>query len=93
MNATVRRVTSQGGSHLRTIVAANLDRARAERDMTNRALGEKIGKTEHQVWRWRDGRHMPSLETLTALADVLFDGDVSRFYIDPEPEPNGEVAA
>ena len=79
-------MTSQGGSHLRAIVAANLDRAIAERGMTNRALGEKIGKTEHQVWRWRDGRHMPSLGTLTALADELFDGDVSRFYIEPEPD-------
>jgi transcriptional regulator with XRE-family HTH domain len=78
-------VSSQVAAHIRATVAVNLDAAIDTKGLTNRALGEKIGSTEHQVWRWRHGKHMPSIETLAALADELFDGDVSRFYVAPDP--------
>jgi transcriptional regulator with XRE-family HTH domain len=50
--------------------------------MTNRAVGEAIGSTEHQVWRWRAGRVTPSTDNLAALANVLFDGDITELYAD-----------
>lgn len=75
---------SQATSHLKPIIAANLDRGIASKQMTNRAVGDAVGATEHQVWRWRKGRHTPSLETLVSLANLLFDGDLNEFYADAE---------
>lgn len=75
-------VDSQATS--RALVAANLDRAIRERGWTNRQLGERIGSTEHQVWRWRHAKHMPSIESLVALAEVLFEGDLSALFVDAE---------
>jgi transcriptional regulator with XRE-family HTH domain len=50
--------------------------------LSNRALGEKIGVTEHQVWRWRKGRTQPSDRYLMALAEAL-DVSVASFYEEP----------
>lgn len=75
-------MTSQGGSHLKRTVAANIDRGIRRHKLTNRALGEMIGKTEHQVWRWRTGRHMPEPDSLAALANALFDGRIGELYVD-----------
>jgi transcriptional regulator with XRE-family HTH domain len=49
--------------------------------MTNRQVGEAVGTTEHQVWRWRKGRVRPSDTTLAALAEVL-GRDLAWFYVD-----------
>lgn len=65
-------------------MARNLDDEIARRKLTNRVVAERIGATEHQVWRWRKGRHMPNLEALSALASLLFEGDISRLYVDRE---------
>lgn len=75
---------SQATSQVKATIASNLDRAISEKDLTNRAVGEAIGATEHQVWRWRRGIHTPSLDSLTALARELFEGDITRFYDEPE---------
>jgi len=69
---------------IRSRIAVNLDRGIAARGMTNRAVGDAIGATEHQVWRWRRGKHLPSTITLQRLADVLFDGNAREFYADDE---------
>lgn len=53
--------------------------------MTNRQVGDAIGTTEHQVWRWRRGRVRPNDENLAALAHVLADGDMTALLI-PMPE-------
>jgi transcriptional regulator with XRE-family HTH domain len=71
---------SQPSSPLRAAVAANIDRAIVAAGLTNRAVGESIGATEHQVWRWRRGRTRPSQRYAVALADVLFDGNVGALY-------------
>ena len=63
-------------------MAANIDRGIRLRQMTNRAVGEAIGSTEHQVWRWRAGRVTPSTDNLAALANILFDGDMAELYAD-----------
>lgn len=75
-------VPSQATSQTRETIAANLDRAISAKGWTNRFVGEAIGKTEHQVWRWRRAKHDPSLDTLAALANLLFEGDIARFYDD-----------
>lgn len=74
-------MTSQGDRQIKALVAANIDRGIVAKGLTNRAVGDKIGKTEHQVWRWRKGHHSPSLEALASLADVLFAGDLTEFYV------------
>lgn len=76
-------VPSQATSQLRATVAANLDFAITSKGMTNRAVAEAIGSTEHQVWRWRRGRVKPSDITLAGLADAL-DRDLAWFYIERE---------
>lgn len=53
------------------MVAANLDVAIHASGRTNRNVGEAIGSTEHQVWRWRKGKVSPSTENLIALAETL----------------------
>ena len=80
----VPTVPSQAASQLKLTVAANLDRAMIEKRLTNRAVAESIGATEHQVWRWRKAKHMPELARLVALARELFDGDIARFYDESE---------
>jgi transcriptional regulator with XRE-family HTH domain len=82
MHGTVQLVPSQTASQARATIAANIDRGITARGWTNRATGEKIGATEHDVWRWRSGRHTPALSTQAALADVLFDGDLSQLYVE-----------
>jgi transcriptional regulator with XRE-family HTH domain len=79
---------SQEASQARAIatstVAANVDRGMVRMDLNNRQLADRIGATEHQVWRWRRGKHLPSVETLVHLADVLFDGDMAELYASPK---------
>jgi len=69
-------------SHAASRIAINLDRGIREKGWTNRQVGDAIGKTEHQVWRWRHAKNTPSLETLMALAELLFDGNVAEFHAD-----------
>lgn len=71
---------SPATSPVKALIAANLDRAIRVADKTNREIGEAVGATEHAVWRWRNGRTEPSGRYVAALADVLFDGDVSALY-------------
>jgi transcriptional regulator with XRE-family HTH domain len=80
---------SQVASQVRASIAFNIDRAIDAKGLTNREVGEAIGSTEHQVWRWRRGRHTPSIESLTALARLLLDGDLAAFY---EPAPDKRAA-
>lgn len=73
-------MTSPAISPGAALVGANLDREIAARGLTNRAVGDMIGATEHQVWRWRRARVEPSTRYAMALAAVLFDGDVAALY-------------
>lgn len=75
---------------VKQLVAMNVDRGIRLRGFTNREVAEKIGKTEHMVWRWRTGKHMPEKATLMALANLLFDGDFTELYRD---HPNGDTPA
>lgn len=61
-------------------VAANLRRARLERDWTQRQVAAEVGVTPADVSRWESGRVEPGAKYRYALADLLFDGDVSALY-------------
>lgn len=75
-------VPSQEASQARATIAANINRGIEQKGCSNREVGDLIGKTEHQVWRWRRGKNMPSLEVQVELARVLFDGDMGELYAD-----------
>lgn len=77
-------VASQAPNQVKALFATNLDRAISRHGLTNHQVAEKIGSTESQVWRWRRARHMPTLDTIATLADVLLDGDISQFYVDDD---------
>ena len=72
---------SQETRHLKSIVAANIRRARDERDLTQAQLGRAIESDAACVSRWERARVMPTLGTLIVLSDVL-DQEVSWFYVD-----------
>lgn len=67
---------------LAAIIAGNLETLIASSGMTNREVGDRIGTTEHQVWRWRKGKVRPNDENLAALAAVLADGDITALLIE-----------
>lgn len=71
---------------LAAIIARNIDSLIRAGEMTNREVGDRIGTTEHQVWRWRKGRVRPNDENLAALAGVLADGDLTALLIDNAKE-------
>jgi transcriptional regulator with XRE-family HTH domain len=77
-------VTSQATTQVRSLIAYNIDRGIRAKGLTNRGVGDAIGRTEHQVWRWRHGKHMPSVAVRTDLAAVLFEGDMTELYADNE---------
>ena len=43
----------------------------AEKNLTNKWLAEKLGKSKITVSRWVQNKHQPSLEQLVAIAKVL----------------------
>ena len=81
---------SPANSPITVLIGRNLDRAIRDAGLTNRAVGEMIGATEHQVWRWRKGHKQPSDHYLMALAAKLFDGDLQALYAD---SPDRKAAA
>lgn len=71
---------SPASSPLKSIIAANINRAIADAGRTNRDVGDAIGATEHQVWRWRTGVNEPTGAYKVALASELFGGDIAALY-------------
>ena len=45
--------------------------ALAERDLSNKWLANKLGKTEMTVSRWVSNKYQPTIETLYKIAFVL----------------------
>lgn len=81
-------MTSQPPRQIKTIVGHNLRAARDTLAMTQREVGEAIGATPNDVARWEAGRVEPGSKYRQELARVLFDGDLSAMYREPD-----EVAA
>ena len=44
---------------------------RKQKNMTQEALGEKVGVNNKIVSRWETGRYMPDLDTISVLCDEL----------------------
>ena len=44
---------------------------RKQKNLTQEALGEKVGVTNKTVSRWETGRYMPDLDTIPALCEEL----------------------
>lgn len=61
-------------------IARNIDLAISRAGRTNREVGDAIGATEHQVWRWRTGVNEPTGDYKVALAGELFGGDIGLLY-------------
>jgi hypothetical protein len=89
---------SQGMGSMRELIGVNIDRGIRLRNMNSREVAEAVDRhtgsairpTEHQVWRWRNGKHTPEKATLAALVEVLFDGDFTQLY---RPARNGHGEA
>jgi transcriptional regulator with XRE-family HTH domain len=64
-------VPSQAVSDSRTILAANILRARLSAGLTQRALAEQLNVDQMLVSKWERGIHRPSDENLAALSTAL----------------------
>lgn len=74
----------QATPHIRTTVGANIARLRTARGLTQLELANTLGMDPMGVSRWERGKVMPRPEALTALADVLADGDLAALLIAEE---------
>ena len=63
-----------------TTLGSNIRAARESLEMTQKDVGDRIGVTNRDVSRWENGKVEPGAMNRQLLADVLFDGDVSRMY-------------
>lgn len=79
-------MTRQATRPEKAIIASNIDAAIIAVGKTNREIGESIGATEHQVWRWRRGVVKPSTKYLAALVHLLFADDFAAIYTDHQPK-------
>lgn len=86
-------MTRQGARPEKAIIAANLDKAITAAGQTNRQIGEAIGATEHQVWRWRRGVVKPSAKYLAALVHLLFADNLAAIYVDHDSNGDDEPLA
>lgn len=75
--------TSNASRSLAAIVGANVRTARTAKDLTQHELAVALGSGDAMtVSRWERGTHIPSVERLVRLAEVL-DRDVAWFYSPP----------
>ena len=90
MHSKVLTMPSQPASQKKPIIpltrgvfATNLVIAREVRGAgwTQRYVAEKIGVTPDRISKWERGEHHPNLHFQQRLADLYFDGDVSRLYV------------
>lgn len=78
-------MTQQGKQQIVHTVAANLREARLARKLTQHEVGVAVGTDGPSVSRWEMGRVEPGPAYRVALAELLFDGDVSALYREAEP--------
>jgi transcriptional regulator with XRE-family HTH domain len=66
------------------IIGRNINRGIVAKGLTNRQLAQLVNKSEIQISKWRNAKNVPTLEHLAQLADVLYDGDLNKFYAGDE---------
>lgn len=54
---------------IETTLAQNIRKKREKLGITRKALSERLGGAESQVWHWENCRHMPGAYSLCLLAD------------------------
>lgn len=82
-------VASQTPRQLKTIIAANLRAARAEKRVKQRDVAQALDTDVMSISRWERGLHQPADATLFQLAD-FYDRDYVWFLTDHQRE---DVAA
>lgn len=63
-----------GNKHTHMEKSKKLNRLRivlAEKELTNKWLGQQIGKSEYTISRWTTNKQQPSLEQLFEIARIL----------------------
>jgi transcriptional regulator with XRE-family HTH domain len=80
MSASNTRQTESSPLKLR--IASNLRLAQEGKGLSNQAAADAVGAHVRLYAKWRAGTVTPSSRYLSALADLLTDGDVSWFFVD-----------
>ena len=61
-------------------IGENIRRARIEKGITQRELGERLGGiSQQQIGQWENGNKNPKLETIHRIANAL-QVDISEIY-------------
>lgn len=86
-------MTGHATGHLRTVIAANIVAAMAERELSAADLMRETEFHERAIRRWRRGEVSPSLTNMEVLAAKL-GHPVEWFYTDHgyESQANGAAA-
>jgi transcriptional regulator with XRE-family HTH domain len=85
--ATRRTDGRQTTTSIKDLVGRNLQRARAEADLSQTELARAADiKDPQQISKWERGIYMPSTESLLALGKALH-RDLAWFYTDHDEEP------
>jgi transcriptional regulator with XRE-family HTH domain len=73
-------MTTQVRNQIVTTVGQNLRAARVERNLTQKQVGDALGVTNRDVSRWEGGKVEPGPVYRQMLADLFYDGEISRMY-------------
>jgi transcriptional regulator with XRE-family HTH domain len=76
----IHEMTTHAKPNIALTVGVNLKAAREARRMTQKEVADAIGVTNRDVSRWENGGVEPGTKYRHALAQVLFDGDLSALY-------------
>jgi transcriptional regulator with XRE-family HTH domain len=80
-------MTRHEAGHLKDRIARNLRDAAKAKGLSQRKIADAVGATPAQVSHWMRGTYTPR-DYLFKLAELLFDGDLSALYREPDDEPD-----
>jgi len=79
-------MASHMANHLSSIVGRNIAAARDTAGFTQHELASRLNTSTSRVSGWERGEHLPSQKQQPAIAELLFDGDITAIFRDSEPE-------
>lgn len=77
-------MATRAATQIALTVGGNIRAAREEQGLTQKQVGDELGVTNRDVSRWENGAVEPGPKYRHALADLLFGGDLSALYREPE---------
>jgi transcriptional regulator with XRE-family HTH domain len=83
-----REMATQPNHHLAALVGTNIAAARERAGLTQQEVATAVKTSISRVSDWERGLHMPSRSVQPLLAELLFEGDVTAMFRQPD-----EVAA